>query len=69
MPTDSNDGSDTLNELLAELEKETLPEESSSDKSEKIKDKQASKTIKDLKNTDTDTYEYSEDRDLSDNDW
>ncbi len=67
--TGSNDDSSELNDLIKELEKETLPEDSSSNKTEKIKDIQAKNTIKDMKNSEGNNYEYSEDLDLSDTDW
>ncbi len=68
--TETDEGSSTIDELLAELEKETLPEDSSSSKSEQIKDKQAEKTIEkikyekpewaDKKSDDYNEYEYLE---------
>jgi len=76
--TESDEGSSKIDELLAELEKETLPEDSSIDKSEKIKDKQAENTIDklkyqkpdwaDKKNDDMNTYEYIE-KEQDDKEW
>ncbi len=72
-PPDSND--EELNKLLAELEK---PSEESN-KSEEIKDKQASETLTklkydkpewaDKKSTETDNYEYSDKIDEVDDNW
>ncbi len=58
-PKDSNDGE--LNKLLAELGEK--PEESNSSK------KDDKNPFKDKKNDDSHEYEYSNDIDLSDNDW
>ncbi len=76
---ESDEGSSTLDELLKELEKETLPEDSNSNNSEKIKDKQADETIKnikhkkpewaDKKDDDYNTYDYSDDKELDDKEW
>jgi len=76
--TESDDGSSKIDELLAELEKETLPEDSSIDKSEKIKDVQAEKIVEqikfkkpdwaDKKNDDYNTYDYSE-KEVEDIEW
>ncbi len=76
--TESDEGSSEMDNLLAELEKETLPEDSSIDKSEKIKDKQAEETIAKIKHTkpdwadkkddDINTYDYSE-KEVEDMDW
>ncbi len=76
--TESNEGSSELDNLISELEKETLPEDSSDSKTEKIKDKQAQDTVKqikdepdwkDKKNDEFNTYDYSDDKELSDDDW
>ncbi len=76
--TESDEGSSVMDKLLAELEKETLPENSTIDKSEEIKDKQAAETIQkikhekpdwaDKKSDESNTYEYS-DKDGADMDW
>ncbi len=76
--TESDEGSSKIDELLAELEKETLPEDSSIDKSEKIKDKQAGETVDKIKHEKPDwagkkddeynTYDYSE-KEVDDLDW
>jgi len=75
---ESNDGSSKIDELLAELEKETLPEDSSISNSEKIKNKQAGETVDkikhekpdwaDNKNDDYNSYDYSE-KSVEDIDW
>ncbi len=77
--TESNEGSSELDTLISELEKETLPEDSSSSKNEQIKDKQAGDTIKkikhekpdwaDKKDDDMNTYDYSDDPELPDIEW
>ncbi len=76
---ETDEGSSTIDELLKELENETLPEDSSSSKNEKIKDKQADETLKkikhekpewaDKKNDDYNTYDYSDDKELDDKEW
>ncbi len=76
---ETDEGSSTIDELLKELENETLPEDSSSNKSEKIKDKQADDTLNkikykkpewaDKKDDDYNTYDYSEDKELDDQEW
>ncbi len=58
-PKDSDDGE--LNKLLEEIGKK--PEESDSSK------KQDKNPFKDKKNDESNTYEYSDDIDLSDGDW
>jgi len=58
-PEASNDGE--LDKLLAELEKK--PEEAD------IPKKDDKNPYKDKKNDDYNTYEYSDDKDLSDEDW
>ncbi len=77
--TESDDGSSSIDELLAELEKETLPENSSDSNSEKVKDIQVEKTIEkikhikpdwaDKKDDESNTYDYSDDKELPDEDW
>ncbi len=77
--SESDDGSSTIDELLAELEKETLPEDSSSSKSEQIKDKQAAETIEKIKiekpdwagkkDDEYNTYDYSDKIDEADDNW
>ncbi len=76
---ETDEGSSEIDKLLAELENETLPEESSSNKNEKIKDKQADETINkikhekpdwaDKKDDDYNSYDYSEDKELDDKEW
>ncbi len=58
-PKDSDDGE--LDKLLAELEKK--PEESD------ISKKEVKNPFKDKKDDDFNSYEFSNDIDLSDNDW
>ncbi len=76
--TESDEGSSTINELLAELEKETLPEDSS--KTNKTNDedsglagprgdKKIENPYKDKKNDDSNTYEFSDDKDVADIEW
>ncbi len=60
MPSDSNDDVD-IDKLLAEIKGETSEE---SNKSKEVKN-----PFKDKKNDDSNTYEYSDDKDLSDDDW
>ncbi len=76
---ESNEGSSTIDELLKELENETLPEDSNSNKNEKIKDKQADETLNkikhqkpewaDKKDDDYNSYDYSDDKELDDKEW
>jgi len=77
---ESDEGSSTIDELLKELEKETLPEDSSpSNNNEKIKDKQADETLKklkhekpdwvDKKDDDYNSYDYSDNKELEDIEW
>ncbi len=78
MPTETDEGSSTLDELISELEKETLPEDSSIKKNEDVKDIQAEKTIEkikhekpdwaDKKDDDSNTYDYSE-KEVEDKEW
>ncbi len=73
---ESDEDSSKIDELLAELEKETLSEGSDS---EKIKDKQAADTLEklkiekpswaDKKNDDHNDYEYIEEQPDSDEEW
>ncbi len=75
---ETDEGSSSIDELLAELENETLPEESNISKSEKIKDKQVDDTINkikhvkpdwaDKKDDDYNTYDYKE-KEVEDKDW
>ncbi len=77
--TETDEGSSKIDELLAELEKETLPEDSTN--SEKIKDKQAADTLNKIKHEKPDwadkkddehnTYDYSEKitNDKEDEEW
>ncbi len=79
MSNESDEGSSKIDQLLKELENETLPEDSSSSKSEQIKDKQASEIIEkikhkkpqwaDKKNDESNTYEYVEKEDENDSEW
>ncbi len=76
---ESDEGSSSIDELLAELEKETLPEDSSQSKTEKIKDKQADETLNkikhekpewaDKKDDDFNSYDYSDNKELDDKEW
>ncbi len=76
--TETDDDSAEIDKLLTELENETLSEVSSSDKSEKIKDKQAEETLTqikyekpewaDKKDDDYNTYEYIE-KEVEDSEW
>ncbi len=78
MPNDPDDGSSDLDQLVQDLEKETLPEDSSIKKSEDIKDKQASETIDkikhkkpewaDKKDDEYNIYDYQE-KEVDDSDW
>ncbi len=78
MPTETDEGSSELDQLIQDLEKETLPEDSSSSKSEEIKDKQASETVDkikykkpewaDKKDDDYNSYDYVE-KEVDDKDW
>ncbi len=61
MPKDSNE-TDNIDELLAELKNETVEESN-------IPKKEDKNPYKDKKNDDYNTYEYSDDKDLSDDDW
>ncbi len=60
----SNDDTDVLEKILAGIPKESASEEADISKKD---DKQ--ETWKDKKNTETETYEYSDDKDLSDAEW
>jgi len=68
MPEESNEGSSEVDKLLAELENETLPEETHPSKSETIKDKQAAATLKKLKTT-TESHEYDDEELENDMQW
>ncbi len=61
MPEDSNETAN-IDEILAELKNETVEEKPFPKKVDKPK-------WADKKNTETETYEYSEDKDLSDDEW
>ncbi len=75
---DSNDDAE-LDKLIAELDEPITSEESNINKSEKIKDFQAEKTLEkirhdkpdwaDKKNDDNNTYEYSDKLDEDDSEW
>ncbi len=60
---DSNEDEE-LNKLIEELDKPTTSEESIISKEKKDKN-----PFKDKKNDESNTYEYSEDIDLSDDEW
>jgi len=60
MPDETDDGSSKIDKLLAELENETLPEESQSSKNEKLKDKHAKDTLKDITTTEYHEYDGTE---------
>ncbi len=62
MPKDSNETTD-IDELLAELKNEPV-EESNTPKKKEIKN-----PYKDKKNDEFNTYEFSDDKDLSDTEW
>ncbi len=61
MPNDSNE-TDNIDKLLAELKDETVEES-------KIPKKEIKNPYKDKKNDDSNTYEFSDEKDLSDDDW
>ncbi len=61
MPEDSNDTED-IDKILAELKNEPVEESN-------IPKKEVKNPFKDKKNDDYNTYEFSADKDLSDEDW
>ncbi len=79
MPNETNEGSSKIDQLLKELESETLPEDSSISNSEKIKDKQVDETVDkikykkpdwaDKKDDDMNTYEYIDKLNEDDSQW
>ncbi len=61
MPEDSNETQD-IDKLLAELKDEKVEESI-------VPKKEIKNPYKDKKNDESNTYEFSDDRDLSDSDW
>ncbi len=62
MPEDSNETED-IDKILAELKNETVEEKPSP------RDKKPENPYKDKKNDDNNEYEFSDDKDLSDDNW
>ncbi len=79
MPNETDEGSSELDQLIQDLEKETLSEDSSIKKTEDIKDKQAGETIEKIKHTkpdwadkkddDYNSYDYKEKDIEDDKEW
>jgi len=69
MPKDS-DETTNIDEILAELKNETVEESTLNERGEPLPTKKEIKNpYKDKKNDESNTYEFSDDKDLSDAEW